>query len=210
MAKNSELADELRKKTAERKLFLVNLMASPGAGKTTFIEAITPYLRLAKLNVGVIEGDIASSVDTDRLLKKGIEAVQINTGGSCHLDAYMIELALAELGTTEGIVFIENVGNLICPAGFDLAEDLKLLLSCVAEGDDKAFKYITMYAAAEAIALNKWDVAAAFDFDITRYFSGVNAVNADAPIFKISAKNSEGIAEVAALLTEKYKQKFKS
>ena len=160
------------------------------------------------LNVAVIEGDIASSIDADALNALGIEAVQINTGGSCHLDAYMIKLALAELKTTHGIIFIENVGNLICPAGFDLAEDLKLLLASVPEGEDKPYKYISIYAAVDMIALNKWDMAQPFDFDLDRYSAGVEAINDSALFYKISAKTGEGIKEIAEILAEKYQEEF--
>ena len=208
LAKNSELADKLRRELEKKKLFVVNLMASPGAGKTTFIEAIAPFIKNENINVGVIEGDIASAIDADHLNAVGIESVQINTGGSCHLDAYMIELALKEMEITNGIIFIENVGNLICPAGFDLAEDIKILLPSVPEGDDKAFKYISIYACVDAIVLNKWDMATTFEFDLARYLLGVNAVNDTAPVFKVSAKTGEGIKEIARLLTEKYKAKF--
>jgi len=208
LAKNSDLADKLREETAKRKLYIVNLMASPGAGKTSFILSVTPFLRKKGVEVAVIEGDIASCIDADTLNNKGIEAVQINTGGSCHLDAYMIELALNEVKAESGIIFIENVGNLICPAGFDLAEDIKVLLPSVPEGDDKAFKYISMYSNVDVIALNKWDMARLFDFNLETYLSGVKAINAAAPVFKISAKTGEGIKEIADKFFDEYCHKF--
>jgi len=208
LEKNSTLADEIRKKFYDKKLYVVNLLASPGAGKTTFIKAISPALNELGINIAVIEGDIASSIDADDLNENGIKAVQINTGGSCHLDAYMIKLALDELKTTDGIIFIENVGNLICPAGFDLAEDLKLLLPSVPEGEDKAYKYISIYAAVDMIVLNKWDMAEPFDFDLDRFLSGVNAINDAALFHKTSSKTGEGIADVAKVLAENYREKF--
>lgn len=186
--------------------FVVNIMGSPGAGKTSLIESLASIL-LPKHHVGVIEGDIASTIDAERLDNQGIPVTQINTGGACHLDASSIRAGLEHLNMKDGgFIFIENVGNLVCPASFDLGEDLKLLVSSVPEGYDKPYKYLSMFGSTDLIVLHKADLIAADAFDEKGYMQGIETVNAAAPFFKTSARTGEGmqaLAEYLAKLAEK-------
>ena len=189
---NDQVAAENRSLLATRGVTAVNIMASPGAGKTSVIAATAERLP-ADLRPGVIEGDLASSIDTDALLARGIPAVQINTGGNCHLDAPMIRSALPRLPLDEiGVLFIENVGNLVCPAEFDLGAALAIVVASVPEGHDKPYKYPGMFAAADAVLLNKADLLAYFDFDLDYFRRGLAMVNPDAPLFLVSCRTSEG------------------
>ena len=173
----------------------VNIMASPGAGKTSVIAATAERLP-AHLRPGVIEGDLASTIDTDALLARGIPAVQINTGGNCHLDAPMIRSALPRLPLDDiDVLFIENVGNLVCPAEFDLGAAVAVVVASVPEGHDKPYKYPGMFAAADAVLLNKADLLAYFDFDLDYFRRGLAMVNPDAPLFVVSCRTGEGLAE---------------
>ncbi len=182
--------------------FLINIMGSPGAGKTSVIEALASKL-MPEHALGVIEGDIASTIDAERLEKQGIPVTQINTGGACHLDASSIRAGMEHLNMKDGgFIFIENVGNLVCPASFDLGEDIKLLISSVPEGYDKPFKYTSMFACADITVLHKADLIAADQFDEQKYMQGLQAVNADAPFFKTSARNGAGIQELAQHLSK--------
>jgi hydrogenase nickel incorporation protein HypB len=192
---NDQIAAANRSLLAARGVTAVNIMASPGAGKTSVIAATAERLP-ADLRPGVIEGDLASSIDTDALLARGIPAVQINTGGNCHLDAPMIRSALPRLPLDEiGVLFIENVGNLVCPAEFDLGAALAVVIGSVPEGHDKPYKYPGMFAAADAVLLNKADLLAYFDFDLDYFRRGLAMVNPDAPLFLVSCRTSEGMGE---------------
>jgi hydrogenase nickel incorporation protein HypB len=173
----------------------LNLIAGPGAGKTSLIAATIRALR-GRLSVGVIEGDIAGSVDTETVLAAGAaDAVQINTGGRCHLEADMIAKALARLDLAAiDLLVIENVGNLICPTSWDLGEALKIALVGAAEGDDKPIKYPTVFARADAVILNKIDLIDAVDFDRTRFHEALRALNPDAPLFELSCRTGEGMS----------------
>jgi hydrogenase nickel incorporation protein HypB len=192
---NDQVAAENRSLLAARGVTAVNIMASPGAGKTSVIAATAERLP-ADLRPGVIEGDLASSIDTDALLARGIPAVQINTGGNCHLDAPMIRSALPRLPLDEiGVLFIENVGNLVCPAEFDLGAALAIVVASVPEGHDKPYKYPGMFAAADAVLLNKADLLAYFDFDLDYFRRGLAMVNPDAPLFLVSCRTGEGMRD---------------
>jgi hydrogenase nickel incorporation protein HypB len=192
---NDQIAAANRSLLAARGVTAVNIMASPGAGKTSVIAATAERLP-ADLRPGVIEGDLASSIDTDALLARGIPAVQINTGGNCHLDAPMIRSALPRLPLDEiGVLFIENVGNLVCPAEFDLGAALAVVIGSVPEGHDKPYKYPGMFAAADAVLLNKADLRAYFDFDLDYFRRGLAMVNPDAPLFLVSCRTAEGFDE---------------
>jgi hydrogenase nickel incorporation protein HypB len=195
LSANDQVAAENRSLLAARDVTAINIMASPGAGKTSVIAETAERLP-ADLRPGVIEGDLASSIDTDALLARGIPAVQINTGGNCHLDAPMIRTALPRLPLTEiGVLFIENVGNLVCPAEFDLGAALAVVIGSVPEGHDKPYKYPGMFAAADAVLLNKADLLAYFDFDLDYFRRGLAMVNPDAPLFLVSCRSGEGMAE---------------
>lgn len=182
----------------------VNIMASPGAGKTSLLLATARRLP-AGLRMAVIEGDVAGSIDADTLAAAGVPVVQINTGGGCHLDAPMVRSALPHLlpGGVD-VLMVENVGNLICPAEFALGTHVNLVVASTPEGHDKPYKYPGMFAAADAVALNKADVAAVFDFDFEAFQRGVRMVNPQAPIFVLSCRTSEGLdAWVAWLLAQR-------
>lgn len=201
---NDRLAEENRAYFSSRHILAVNLMGSPGAGKTTLISAIARELK--NVPVGVIEGDIASSIDAENLEKQGIHSSQINTCGECHLDARVIREGADQIDLHDAIVFIENVGNLICPAEFDLGENVRLLAASVPEGDDKPFKYVPMFSYIDAVALTKCDLKDAVGFDDANFSKGLHAVS-QAPVFEVSLKKGQepqGVKAIAAYLKEKY------
>jgi hydrogenase nickel incorporation protein HypB len=190
---NDQIALENSQMFANHQIFALNLMASPGAGKTTFIIATCDHLPPA-LRPGVIEGDLASSIDADTISARGIPVVQINTGGGCHLDAPMIRSALPQLPLKDiTLLFIENVGNLVCPANFKLGSHLNVVVSSVPEGHDKPYKYPTMFLAADAVILNKADMIEVFEFDVDYFKRGVAVVNPDVPVFSVSSKTGAGL-----------------
>jgi hydrogenase nickel incorporation protein HypB len=188
---NDQMALENKKIFDEAGLVAVNIMASPGAGKTSLI---LKTIDLLGLPVAVVEGDITSTFDAEKVGEKKVPVVQINTGGACHLDAAMIRNAVTKLSLRNvRILFVENVGNLVCPAEFQLGERAKVVVASVPEGDDKPYKYPGMFSAATAIVLNKIDTLPVIDFDMKRFKKGVHAVNARAPVFEVSCKTGEGL-----------------
>jgi hydrogenase nickel incorporation protein HypB len=200
LSANDEVAGENRATLAQAGVLAINVMASPGAGKTSLILATAQRLPPG-IRPAVIEGDLASSIDTEKMLAAGIPATQINTGGNCHLDAPMIRAALPRLPLSDiDLLFIENVGNLVCPAEFDLGAARSVVVASVPEGHDKPYKYPAMFAAADAVALNKSDLAAYFDFDLEYFRRGVAMVNPDAPVFVVSCRSGEGLEEWVAWL----------
>ncbi|MDP4093509.1 MAG: hydrogenase nickel incorporation protein HypB [Bacillota bacterium] len=202
MEGNDKLAGENRKFFEDNNITAVNIMASPGAGKTSLIMNIIGILKDQK-KISVIEGDIASSIDAEKIEKEGITALQINTGGGCHLDANVIKLSVEDLALQKDtLLFIENVGNLICPSAFDLGETLKMVIASVPEGHDKPFKYISMFEAADVIVLSKKDLLPYIDFDKEAFYKGIRAVNQKAPVFEISSKTGEGVKELVDWLVE--------
>jgi hydrogenase nickel incorporation protein HypB len=171
----------------------INVMASPGAGKTSLILRTIEALR-GRLRPGVIEGDIAGRVDADKVAETGTPVVQINTGGGCHLDAPQVQSALQQLPLDQiDLLFIENVGNLVCPTGFALGEHIKMMIASVPEGHDKPIKYPGMFTVVHALVLNKVDLVPYLDFDAEAFRTAVHALNADAPLFKVSCKTGEGL-----------------
>jgi hydrogenase nickel incorporation protein HypB len=205
LSANDQIARENRDTFATTKTFVVNLMASPGAGKTSLILATAGRLP-RDVRPGVIEGDLASRIDADTVASHGIPVVQINTGGNCHLDAPMIRAALGELPLPEiDLLFIENVGNLVCPAEFDLGANLAVVVASAPEGHDKPYKYPGMFAAADVVLLNKADVAPVFDFDLDFFRRGVQMVNPDAPLFVVSCKSGAGMDDWVAWLVARCK-----
>jgi hydrogenase nickel incorporation protein HypB len=185
-AKNRELLDS-------NKVFAVNIMASPGAGKTSVVLQTIRALK-DKVRIGVIEGDIASSIDAETVAKEGIPVVQINTGGECHLEANQLESALNNLPLADiDLLLIENVGNLVCPAEFNLGEHRKVLIASVPEGDDKPFKYPLMFNTVDALILNKIDLLPYVKFDVNTFTKTVKNINAKVEIFKVSCTTGEGI-----------------
>jgi hydrogenase nickel incorporation protein HypB len=184
----------------------LNLMASPGAGKTSVILATVAHLP-ADVRSGVIEGDLASSIDTETVAAHGIPAVQINTGGSCHLDAPMVRNALPALPLNNlDLLFIENVGNLVCPAEFDLGADLAVVVASVPEGHDKPYKYPGMFASADVVLLNKCDLIQVFEFDVEHFRRGLAMVNRRAPTFQISCRTGSGMMDWTQWLLQQFRR----
>jgi hydrogenase nickel incorporation protein HypB len=194
---NDRLAAENRADLDKHGVFVLDLMASPGAGKTSTILATIEALR-NRYRIAVIEGDIASKVDAEKVKAHGIPAVQINTGGACHLESDMIRRALAALPLAElDLVIIENVGNLVCPTDFYLGENAKVMILSVPEGHDKPYKYPGIFQVSEAVILNKVDTMPYFDFDEEEFTSVVRSLNPTSPIFRMAATKGEGVAEWA-------------
>ena len=196
--KNDEGAAANRALLDEKGVYMVNVLASPGSGKTSTINALRD-----KYNIAVIEGDIASDVDSQTIKALGIPAVQINTAGACHLESDMLRRALDVLDLDDiDLIFIENVGNLVCPADFYLGENIKMMILSVPEGDDKPLKYPGMFQVADAIILNKIDVMPAFTFDKTLFDEHIERLNPGAPSFAIAATKGDGVDEWASWLSE--------
>jgi len=192
---NEKLAEENRDLFDKKKIFVINLMASPGAGKTSFILKTIAGIK-DKFEVAVIEGDVASQVDAEKIKAHGIPSVQINTGGACHLEANMIKNALEHLDLDNvDVLVIENVGNLVCPADFKLGEDLKVLILSIPEGDDKPLKYPLMFAETDVLILNKIDLLELSDFDQDKVKDVTHKLNPDLRTFKLSCKSDEGVKE---------------
>jgi hydrogenase nickel incorporation protein HypB len=193
LSANDQVAAENRAAFERAGVFALNLMASPGAGKTSLILATIARLP-ADCRPAVIEGDLASNIDADKVAAHGIPVVQINTGGNCHLDAQMIRSALPGLPTGQyQLLFIENVGNLVCPAEFDLGADLAVVVASAPEGHDKPYKYPGMFAKADVVLLNKADLLDVFDFDLEYFRRGVTMVNPNAPVFVVSCRTGMGL-----------------
>jgi hydrogenase nickel incorporation protein HypB len=205
---NQGLAQENVAFFRKNNVLVVNVMAAPGAGKTSTILKSIDILQ-EKIKFLVIEGDIASKIDAEKMESKGIPVVQINTGHMCHLDANMVQGILNKFEyDQDSILFIENVGNLVCPAEFSLGEDLNIVISSVPEGHDKPFKYPSIYLKADAVILNKMDTMDAIDFDKSLFYEGLSALNTELPVFEVSCKTGEGFTEWTTWLLAKYAQKF--
>jgi len=195
LSANDELAERNRQLLEGKGVFAVNIMSSPGAGKTSLILETIKRLK-DKLKIGVVEGDVSSSIDADKISQQKVPVIQINTDGGCHLDANMASSALNNLPLGEvELLFIENVGNLICPAGFRLGEHKKAVLASVPEGDDKPYKYPAMFQIADVVLVNKIDLLPYLQFDIKGFSKAVKALNQNAEIFQISCTTGEGIED---------------
>lgn len=192
---NDQIAEVNRARFTEAGVLAVNVMASPGAGKTSVISKTIAALR-DDLTVGVIEGDIQGSIDTNTVLEAGAsDAVQINTGGNCHLEANMVQRALENLDITKlDVLFVENVGNLICPTHWDLGQHLRVCVLSTPEGHDKPVKYPQIFAVSDVILVNKIDLIEWVDFDLEKFYETVRALNPDAPIFEISCRTGQGFS----------------
>ena len=202
---NNKDADRLRNELKEQKTFLLNLMSSPGSGKTTFLKGIASRLK-NRINIGVMEADIDSDVDAAAMAECGVKTIQLHTGGMCHLDASMTRQGLEEFGTKGmDLVVLENVGNLVCPAEFDTGSVKNAVILSVPEGHDKPLKYPLMFQVAHALIINKIDVLPYFDFDIEKVKEYALMRNPNLKIFLISAKTGEGMDEVASWLEEEVK-----
>ncbi len=201
--KNDSIARELRERFADNGVFVLDLLASPGSGKTSTILATIDALR-DEFNIAVIEGDIASSVDAEKIKAQGTAAVQINTGGACHLESAMIRRAVDVLDLDRlDLIIIENVGNLVCPTDFDLGENMKAMILSVPEGHDKPLKYPGVFQVSDAVILNKADTMPVFDFEEEAFNASVRQLNPQSPIFKMSATKGDGVGEWAEWLADK-------
>ena len=200
---NEQIAKGNRELLDSHGIFAVNLMSSPGAGKTSLILETIKRLK-GKVKIGVIEGDVSSSLDAEKVGKEGVPVIQINTGGECHLDANMLSNALSHLPLQDiKLLFIENVGNLICPAEFALGEHKKVLISSLPEGDDKPFKYPLMFHKADIVLINKIDLLPYLKFDIEAFSRAIKGINEKVEIFPLSCANGQGIEKwVSWLLSQ--------
>ena len=194
LAKNDSLAARNRAWFAGREILALNLVSSPGAGKTTLLERTIHDLR-DQHSIGVLEGDQATTLDGDRIRATGAPVVQVNTGTGCHLEADMVARGLAELRPSpHSIVMIENVGNLVCPAMFDLGERAKVVILSVTEGEDKPLKYPHMFRAASLMLINKIDLLPHVEFDVDRVIANAARVNPDMSVLRLSARTGEGMS----------------
>lgn len=200
---NNNIAEENKNIKDERNILMVNIIGSPGTGKTSFILKLIDNIDIP---CGVIEGDIASDIDARKMAERNIPVIQINTGGECHLNANSINKALMNFDFHDGILFIENVGNLVCPSEFEIGEDFKLALSNVAEGDDKPYKYPLLFAKAKSVVINKIDLIPYFDFNKKYFYDGVKTLNDNAEIFEVSSKTGEGFEVLSKWLKDRYKE----
>ncbi|WP_432409224.1 hydrogenase nickel incorporation protein HypB [Wukongibacter sp. M2B1] len=193
---NDEIAKANREILKEKEIFTINLLGSPGSGKTSILECIIKYLN-SKHRLTVIEGDLYTTRDAERLEKHQVEVVQINTGGACHLDAAMVEKATQNIDIDKlDFLVIENVGNLVCPAAYDLGEDMKITVMSVTEGHDKPLKYPSMFQRSSVVILNKMDIIEYTNFDIDEFYKDVKSLNKDIKVFEVSCITEEGIMEL--------------
>lgn len=190
---NDKEAERLRQELKKEKTFLLNLMSSPGSGKTTTLKATLSRLN-DEMNIGVMEADIDSDVDAKAISETGVRSIQLHTGGMCHLDAGMTEQGIKEFGTADlDLVVLENVGNLVCPAEFDTGASKNAMILSVPEGDDKPLKYPLMFTVSDVVLINKIDTKSVFDFDDEAVVERIHKLNPNAEVFFISAKTGEGI-----------------
>lgn len=197
---NEDVSEEVKETLASRRICMINVMGSPGAGKTSLITALIERLKTS-WRVGVIEGDIAGQIDAEHIASLGIPAVQLNTDGACHIEAMSIRQILPELPLDDlDVIFVENIGNLVCPAEFRIGESLRITLLSIPEGDDKVEKYPLMFTDTDCLVLNKYDMIPYFDFDETRVAANYETVNPGAPLFKVSSRTKDGIGELSAFI----------
>ena len=192
---NDRLANQNRQRFDATKTYAINLMASPGAGKTSFILATINALLDQDVRIGVIEGDTAPvTIDSDKIAAVGMPAIQVNTGGQCHMDAPMVESALDQLPLEDlDLVIVENVGNLICPASFNLGTHSSIVIASIPEGDDKPYKYPNIYRGLDVLIINKMDLLPYIDFDMDYFQKGVEILNPGIQTFALSCKTGEGL-----------------
>ena len=203
MEKNKADARTVADWLSARGAVMVNLMSSPGAGKTTLLLNLTPLLE-SRFQIAILEGDIATTTDAEKLAGLEKPIVQITTGGACHLEPHLVVAALKKLAEEPfNLVLTENVGNLVCPASIWIGERLRIVVGSVPEGEDKPRKYPQMFREADAVVVNKWDLAEPFGFNEEEYFGDLERLNPNAAIFRISARTGEGLPELADWLAER-------
>ena len=203
---NEDVSEEVKNTLAGHHICMINLMGSPGAGKTSLISALIGKLK-STFRIGVIEGDIAGQVDAERIAYLGIPAVQLNTDGACHIEAMSIQHILPELPLEDlDVIFVENIGNLVCPAEFRIGESLRITILSIPEGDDKVEKYPLMFTDTDCLVLNKYDMLPYFDFDESRVRANYETVNPGAPLFCISSRTGDGLDGLTDFLTEQIRK----
>ncbi|MEW6186570.1 MAG: hydrogenase nickel incorporation protein HypB [Thermodesulfobacteriota bacterium] len=204
---NDRIADQNREIFDRNRLLVINLMSSPGAGKTSLLEKTIETLK-ERVHIGVIEGDIQCSFDAERIAKKGVQALQINTDGACHLDGNMIREAMTQMDLSSlDLLVVENVGNLVCPAEFKVGEDMKIMLLSVTEGDDKPLKYPLMFQESRVLIINKIDLLPYVDAKVENIRKAVAQLNRDMIIFELSCRTGEGLEAWTNWLEEQVKLK---
>lgn len=200
---NEDVSDEVKETLKENHICMINVMGSPGAGKTSLITSLIEELK-DQIRIGVIEGDIAGQVDAEKIAALDIPAVQLNTDGACHIEAMSIQNILPSLPLKDlDLIFVENIGNLVCPAEFNIGESLRITLLSIPEGDDKVEKYPLMFTDTDCLVLNKYDMLPYFEFDEERIRNNYDTVNPDAPLFCVSSRSKEGIRELAEFIRKK-------
>ena len=203
---NEDVSEEVKSTLSSHHICMVNVMGSPGAGKTTLITSLINKLK-KDYRSGVIEGDIAGQVDAERIASLGVPTVQLNTDGACHIEAMSIQHILPELPLDDlDVIFVENIGNLVCPAEFRIGESVRITILSIPEGDDKVEKYPLMFTDTDCLALNKYDMMPYFDFDESRVCANYETVNPDAPLFRISSRTGEGVQDLADFIADKIKE----
>ncbi len=200
---NEDVSDAVKAELAEHRVCLVNVMGSPGAGKTSMIVELINRLR-DRYRIGVIEGDIAGQVDADKIHAMGIPVVQLDTDGACHIEAMSIQQLLKEFSLPDlDVVFVENIGNLVCPAEFNIGENFRVGLLSVPEGDDKVVKYPLMFATTDALVLNKYDMRQYFEFDDAKVEADARGVNPNVNVFRVSSRTGDGLDELVEWISKK-------
>ena len=206
---NEDVSNEVRSVLEEKRVCLVNVMGSPGAGKTSMITEIIRRLR-ERYRIGVIEGDIAGQIDADRIDAMGIPVVQLQTGGACHIEAMSVQnmLPMFDLDDLD-VLIVENIGNLVCPAEFNIGEDFRIAILSVPEGDDKVEKYPLMFATSDALAVNKYDMKPYFEFDDMRVERNALDLNPKLKVFRLSARSGEGMQSLAEWISMRIEAKIR-
>jgi hydrogenase nickel incorporation protein HypB len=206
LSANDAIASRNQSRLDKYNILTINVMSSPGAGKTSLILRTIEKLK-EQARIAVIEGDVASTIDADKVSQQGVTTIQINTAGGCHLDANMTQNALNNLPLEEiELLFIENVGNLICPAGFALGEHKRVILLGVPEGDDKPYKYPSMFIGADVVLINKTDLLPYLDFNVATFTQAVSGLNPKVKIFQVSCKTGQGLEDWFSWLQEQMKE----
>lgn len=199
---NEDVSEEVKKELASRQICMINIMGSPGAGKTSLITSLISRLR-PDLRIAVIEGDIAGQVDAEHIAGLEIPVVQLNTDGACHIEAMSIQHILPELPLDDlDVIFVENIGNLVCPAEFRIGESLRITILSIPEGDDKVEKYPLMFTDTDCLVLNKYDMLPYFDFNEERVRANYETVNPGAPLFCVSSRTGDGLEALADFILE--------
>lgn len=204
---NEEITAKNKKMLDEKGIFVINLMSSPGSGKTSILEKMISKLK-NEIRIAVIEGDIYTTKDADRIEAQGVPVVQINTGGACHLDGEMITGALKSLDLEAvDLLVIENVGNLVCPAEFEIGEDIKVSVLSTTEGNDKPLKYPLMFEKSGVVILNKIDIIEFTNFNKEEFYNDIKSLNANALVFETSCTKDQGLDEICSWVKEKVENK---